>query len=195
MNTLITQQSEFGEFPVDIYSKLSNESRILFIDKFIDDELATDIVATLLLKDSENNEDKITLFLNSEGADIRSAFMIYDMMCLIDSPIETVCIGSVMNEVVMILTAGTPGMRYATKNSVISPSQLFYDRNQFSNLDDAKILLEQFKNDNKRMMTIIAECTGKTLTQVITDFERKQFMTANNALKYKLIDKVIGGTK
>jgi len=190
LNTIVTEATEHGEMPIDIYQKLSND-RILFICDVIDDKLATDIVATLLLKDLEDSEKKITLFINSEGGDIRNVLMIYDMMCLIQAPIETVCIGAAMDEAAIILLAGTQGMRLATPNSIISISQLVHDWTSYSDLTDAKKILDRSMQDNKKMMDIIAKSVGKTLKQVIEDFNRRVFMNCNQAVKYGLIDKVV----
>ena len=82
MNTLVLEQTEHGEVPVDVYQKLSSD-RILFLANYLDDDLASDIVATLLLKDHEDSEKKITLFINSPGGDIRNVLMIYDVMEMI----------------------------------------------------------------------------------------------------------------
>ena len=180
--------------PLDVYQKLAND-RILFICNSITDELATDIVATLLLKDAEDCESKITLFINSEGGDIRNALMIYDTMSMIEAPIETVCIGSAMDEAAIILAGGSPGLRFATKNSVIAVSQLVHDWYSHSNLTDAKKILDQSMTDNKRMMEIIAKACGKPVKQVTEDFERRVFFNANQAVKYGIIDKVITPNK
>jgi ATP-dependent Clp protease, protease subunit len=190
LNTIVTEMTDHGEIPIDIYQKLSND-RILFICDEIDDKLATDIVATLLLKDSESPEEKITLFINSGGGDIRNVLMIYDMMCLVEAPIETVCIGAAMDEVALILAAGTPGMRFATKNSVISINQLTHDWVNYSDLTDAKKVLDQFLSDNKKMMEILAKSCDKTYKQVMEDFNRRAFMNCNQAVRYGLIDKVV----
>lgn len=190
LNTLVLESTEQGDIPVDVYQKLAND-RILFICNNITDELATDIVATLLLKDAEDPETKITLFVNSDGGDIRNALMIYDIMSTIEAPIETVCIGSAMDEAAIILAGGTPGLRFATRNSVIAVSQLVHDWYTHSNLTDAKKILDQSLIDNKRMMDIIAKSCKKTLKQVMSDFERRVFMNSNQAVKYGLIDKVI----
>ena len=194
MNTLVLESTEHGDLPLDVYQKLAND-RILFICNQITDELATDIVATLLLKDSENSEDKITIFINSDGGDIRNALMIYDIMSMLDSPIETVCIGSAIDEAAIILAGGTPGHRLATKNSVIAISQLVHDWYTHSNVTDAKKILDQSLSDNKRMMEIIAKSCGKTIKQVSEDFERKVFLNSNQAVRYGLIDKVISPKK
>lgn len=190
MNTIVTETTEHGEMPVDVYQKLSND-RILFICDYINDNLATDITATLLLKDSEDSEKKITLFINSSGGDIRNALMICDMMNMVEAPIETVCIGAAMDEAAIILASGTNGMRFATKNSVISASQLSHDWITRANLTDAKKYLDLAKADNKRMMEILSKTSGKSLKQVCEDFERKVFMTAPQAVKYGLVDKVV----
>lgn len=194
MNTLVIENTENGDIAIDVYQKLAND-RILFLCNQITDNLATDIVATLLLKDAEDCSKKITLFINSDGGDIRNALMIYDIMSMIESPIETVCIGSAMDEAAIILAGGTPGMRFATKNSVISAGQLVHDWYSNSNLTDAKKILDQSMSDNKRMMEIFSKSCNKPLKQVMEDFERTVFMNANQAVKYGLIDKVISISK
>ncbi len=197
MNTIIIEETEHGEYPVDIYTKLSRD-RIIFLYDFIDDHLATDVVATLLLKDSEFNEggteedNKISIFINAEGGDIRNVFMIYDVIKMLQSPIETVCVGSAMDEVALILAAGTPGRRFATQNAAIVPSQLFADRSFRANLSDAKGIMDRFARDNKDYMTALAKCTNKPVKQVMADFERKKYMTAKQAVSYGLIDGVVG---
>lgn len=194
MNTAVIESTENGDVLIDIYQKLSND-RILFICNDINDKLATDIVATLLLKDIEDSEKKITLFINSEGGDIRNVLMIYDMMNIIKSPIETVCIGSAMDEAVLLLSSGTPGMRFATKNAAIAPSQLINEWMNHADLTDAKKMLEHVMEDNKRMMEIFSKTTGKPAKQIAADFERRTFMTAAQAVKYNLIDKVVNVSK
>lgn len=190
MNTIVLESTEHGDIPVDVYQKLAND-RILFICDDISDTIATDVAATLLLKDSEDPGKKVTLFINSQGGDIRNALMICDIMNMIESPIETVCIGAAMDEAAIILSSGTPGMRFATKNSVISASQLVHEWMARANLTDAKKYLELASGDNKKMMEILAKTTGKSLKQVMSDFDRRVFMSAPQAAKYKLIDKVI----
>jgi ATP-dependent Clp protease protease subunit len=187
----VTESTEQGEVAVDVYQKLSDD-RILFISDFVDDRLATDITANLLLKDSEDQNEKITLFINSGGGDIRNVFMIYDMMKMIHAPIETVCIGAAIDEAIILLSAGTKGMRYSTRNSVICVGPLESDHTSYSDLTNAKLSLNQSLDDNKRMMEAIAKATGKKLKEVMSDFQRKVFMNASQAVKYNLIDKIVG---
>lgn len=194
MNTIITETTEQGEMPVDVYQKLAS-NRILFINSIIDDKLATDVIATLLVLDSENTENKISLFLNTQGGDIRNVLMICDTMQMIESPIETICIGNATEESLIILCSGTPGLRTATKNSVISVGPLVNEHFSVGNLTDAKKILELHNSDNKSMMEIIARCTHKSYKQVVEDFVSKVFMTPKQAVQYGLIDRIAGSNK
>ena len=190
MNTIVTETTEQGEIVLDVYQKLSND-RILFVSGSIDDEMAADISATLLLKDSEDSDSKITMFINSTGGDIRNALAIYDMMSIIEAPIETVCIGSAMKEAVILLVAGTLGMRYATKHSIICAGQLINNYLQHSDITDAQTLLTHSLNDNKKMMGIIAKQTNIPLNQAMSEYERLVFMDSKQALKRGFIDKIV----
>lgn len=194
MNTLVLEQTEHGEVPMDVYQKLAND-RILFITDYIDDDTATDLIATLLLKDNEDEEKKITLFINSPGGDIRNVFMIYDVMQMVHAPIETWCIGAASDEAALLLAGGTKGMRMATKNSVISVNQLVNNWHMHTNMTDAKNLMEQFKTDNDRLLDILFKATGKTVKQLREDFDRRMYFTASKAMKYGLIDKVVSPNK
>jgi len=184
------EESEFGDVVVDIYQKLADD-RILFISDFINTKVATDIVATLLLKDAEDSKVKITIFINSDGGDIRSILSIYDVMQIIKAPIETICVGAAMDEAAIILAAGTPGMRSATKNSLISINQLVHGWTNHSDLINAKKALDQGLFDNKKMMEILAKHTGKKIKQIRSDFNRRVFMSSQKAVKYGLIDRIV----
>lgn len=190
LNTLVLEQTEHGEMPVDVYQKLASD-RLLFLTEYLDDQLASDIVATLFLKDHEDPEKKITLFINSHGGDIRNAFMIYDVMTMVQAPIETVCIGAAMDEAVVLLAGGTPGMRLATPHAIISATQLVHSFHMHTDLPGAQALFEQEKLDNQRLMDILSKTTKKTLTQVKKDFDRRVFFNAKSAMKYGFIDKIV----
>lgn len=177
--------------PIDVFQKLSDD-RILFITDFIDDRVSSDIAATLLLKDAEDEESKITLFLNTEGGDIRSVFTIYDMMKIVACPIETICVGAAMNEAVLLLAAGTPSMRFATQNSVISVSPLTQDEHYRANLEDAGSILKRIQKDNKNFMSALAKSMDKKVSDVSSQFAKKTFMTAKQAKAAGLIDQIVG---
>lgn len=192
MNTIITEKTEDGhELSYDIFSKLIH-SRILFLHDFITDEIATDIVATLLYLDHENDQDKISIYLNSGGGDIESVFMIYDMMKMIKSPIETLCTGAALGESALILAAGTKGMRYATKSALICLNQLNYSYSKHSDMINAEITLQQAKKQNKKFLTALHDCIGKTVKELSYDTERDLYLTPTAAKKYGIIDSIIG---
>jgi ATP-dependent Clp protease, protease subunit len=194
LNTLVLEQTENGEVPMDVYQKLAQD-RILFITDYISDEVATDLIATLLLKDHEDPDREITLFINSSGGDIRNTFMIYDVMSMISAPIKTVCMGAAMDESALLLIGGAKGKRLATKNAIISVSQLSGQWNMHTNVTDAKNLMDQFKIDNDRLLEILSKSVGKPIKQLREDFDRRAFFTASKALKYGLIDKIIAPSK
>lgn len=194
MNTLVLEQTEHGDIPVDVYQKLSSD-RILFLTESLDDQLASDIVATLLLKDNEDPDEKITLFINCHGGDIRNAFMIYDVMTMIKAPIETICVGTAMDEAVVLLAGGTKGMRFATPHAIIAATQLVAGWHMHTDLPGAQAVFEQEKQDNQRLMEILSKTTGKSLAQVKKDFDRRVFFNAKNALKYGFIDKIVSFNK
>ncbi len=190
MNTIISESDGINDIPIDVYQKLAND-RILFIYDTITDRAATNIVATLLLKDQEDSSKKITLFINSAGGSIRNALMIYDMMNLIESPIETICVGEASDEAIIILSSGTQGHRFATKNSIISISQLYHQSVMPSDMSSAKKHLDLSIEDNRRMMNIIMKTTNKDIKQIMNDTDRRLFMNSRQAVKYNIIDKVI----
>lgn len=194
MNTVITEKTENGEVSYDVFTKLV-ESRILFLYDYINDEVASDIVATLLYLDHQNDKEKISLYINSEGGAIESVFMIYDVMKMIKSPIETFCIGSAFGEASLILAAGTKGMRYATKSSVIRINQLAHSYSKYSDISNAEILLELSKKENSKFLTALSECTGKSLKTITKNTERELYMSPEVAQKFKIIDSIIGAPK
>lgn len=191
MNTLITETTERGEVPIDIYAKLA-DNRILFVSDYVDDKLASDITATLLLKDAEDPDAEISLFINSEGGDIRSVFMIYDMLQLLQCDIKTVCTGSAMNETALLLVAGSPGKRFATQNAAIALSQLVQEKYYRANLADAKSIVGRIDRDNKNFMKAIAKKTGQKVADVISKFDRQVFLSPKEAKAYGIIDEIIG---
>ena len=190
MNTKIVETSEDQVISYDVFDKLAN-NRILFLHDFIDDKMAADITAALLFLDLVE-ESKITFYLNAEGGDIRSVFMIYDFMGLIVSPIEVICTGSAIHEPILILAAGTKGLRKATKNSILCVNQLSALEASYSDLTNAKILHEQIKKENKKYIETLAKCINKPYKNIVHLFDRQLFLTPQEAKKLGLIDVIIG---
>ena len=193
MNILVNEEDQdSGEInTIDVFSRLAND-RILMLGD-LDDSEVSEMVAVLLLRDLENSIDKISLFINSEVISVRAAFTFLDMMSLCEAPIETIVQGHCFGgEATAILASGTKGMRYATPNAVIAPCQIIDDKMFQSDIHDAKSILTRLQQDNKSLMGIIAKATGKKVKDVMKDFEKQEYMSAKDALKYGLIDKVIG---
>lgn len=193
MNTIITEKTPNGDISYDVFAKLTND-RIIFLSDYIDDEVATNIVATLLYLDGVNS-DQISLYINSEGGDIRAVFMIYDVLQMLRAPIRTVCLGSATLASVLILAAGTKGLRAATKSSIICVGQLANDGLTFGDLPSIKISFEQMKKDNKKLIDALAKHTGKKTSIVARDCERKVFMNPTQAKRYGIIDKILEWNK
>lgn len=192
MNTIVIENTDQGDVAVDVFQKLAS-SRVLFVSGDITDDLAADISATLLVLEAEDPTQEITMFINSRGGDIRNALGIYDIMCKIKSPIKTVCLGSAMKEAVILLTAGAPGKRYASKHAILCVGQLENGWAQHSDLTDAESLLKHSLDDNKRMMTIFAQTTGKSMKDVNDDLQRVVFMDSQQAKRYGFVDKICQG--
>lgn len=191
MNTIIIEKTPNGEVHSDIFSKLA-ENRILFLYGYINDEMAADIVAALLYLDSENDEEKISIHLNSSGGDISSILMIYDTIKMINSPVETFCIGSAFGESALILSAGSKGMRYATKNSFIMINQVAHNYSRYTDMMNAKIMLEKSKKDNIKYLSALQDCTGVSIKKLKKDTEKEFYMSPDFAKKYGIIDVIIG---
>jgi ATP-dependent Clp protease protease subunit len=194
LNTIISERDAEGhEVSYDIFSKLM-ENRVLFITGYISDETASDIVATMLYLDCVEKR-KISLYINSEGGDIRNIFMIYDMMKLLSSPIETVCIGSAECESALLLAAGTKGMRFATKNSVICLNQLLSNSPSQADMTIAETLLKENKNNNNKFVKELSKNIKKSVKILKKDIEREKYFTSIAAKKYGIIDDIVGSIK
>lgn len=177
------------EVPFDVYSRLI-QNRIIFINDIVSDKNAADIMAILIHLDSVE-ESKITVFINSEGGDLRNIFMIYDTMRLLKSPIETFCAGSVMRESVLLLAAGTKGMRFISKNSDVNVSQITHTGVLFSDLTNAKISHDKNQKDNLAFMQELATCMGTTRDKLMKQTERQLFLNPAEAVKLGVADKVV----
>lgn len=188
MNTVIVEPDDDKGLS-DIYQKLASD-RILFISDEITDELATEICASLIVKNKEDDSKPITLFFNTDGGNIRNVFMIYDVMQLISCPIETICLGEVSAEAVLLLAAGTPGMRKSLPNSIIMPSQLDQDHMIYGSMADMRSAVNLLSIDNQRLMTALAKHTGKKAAKLAKELVEPLFLSAQEALTFGIIDKV-----
>lgn len=184
----VIEASSRGERSFDIFSRLLRE-RIVFLGSEINDDVANSIVAQLLLLDSENNEKDIMLYINSPGGVITAGMAIYDTMNLIKSDVATICLGDAASMGAFLLCSGAKGKRMALPNSRIMIHQpLGWAQGQATDIEiEAKEIL-RMKN---MLIEIIAQNSGQPFDKVKEDCERDHFLSAQEALEYGLIDKVV----
>ena len=185
---VVIEQSSRGERSFDIFSRLLRE-RIIFLGTQIDDMVANLVVAQLLLLDSENPEKDIMLYINSPGGVITAGMAIYDTMNLIKSDVSTICLGEAASMGAFLLSAGTKGKRMALPSARIMIHQpLGGAQGQATDIEiEAKEILRM-----KDMLNgILAENSGQTIAKVKKDTERDNYLSAQQAMEYGLIDKVL----
>ena len=187
----VIEASSRGERSFDIFSRLLRE-RIIFLGDEIDDELANSIVAQMLLLDSENPEKDIMLYINSPGGVITAGMAIYDTMQLIKADVQTICIGEAASMGAFLLCSGTKGKRMALPSARIMIHQpLGGAQGQATDIElEAKEILRM----KKMLTTIIAENSGQKVEKVVEDCERDHYLSAQEAMEYGLIDKVLMST-
>ena len=187
----VIEASSRGERSFDIFSRLLRE-RIIFLGDEIDDELANSIVAQMLLLDSENPEKDIMLYINSPGGVITAGMAIYDTMQLIKADVQTICIGEAASMGAFLLCSGTKGKRMALPSARIMIQQpLGGAQGQATDIElEAKEILRM----KKMLTTIIAENSGQKVEKVVEDCERDHYLSAQEAMEYGLIDKVLMST-
>ena len=185
---VVVEQTNRGERSYDIYSRLLND-RIIFLSDEINDVTASLTVAQLLFLESQDPDKDISLYINSPGGVITSGMAIYDTMNYIKCDVSTICIGMAASMGSFLLAAGTKGKRFALPNSEIMIHQpLGGTQGQAT---DMKIHVERMLKIKDRQNQILAENTGKPLEVIQNDTERDNFMSAEEACSYGLIDKVI----
>ena len=184
----VIEASSRGEKAFDIFSRLLRE-RIIFVGEAIDDEMANSIIAQLLLLDSENPEKDIMMYINSPGGVITAGMAIYDTMNHIRCDVSTICIGMAASMGAFLLSGGTKGKRMALPNSTIMIHQpLGGARGQATDIEiEAKEILRMKSMLNE----LLSQHTGQPLDVIKKDTERDNYLSAQKAMEYGLIDKVI----
>ena len=188
MIPMVIETSGRGERAYDIYSRLLKE-RVIFLVGPINDQMANLVVAQLLFLESENPEKDIHLYINSPGGSISSGMAIYDTMQFIKPDVSTLCIGMAASMGAFLLQAGAKDKRFALPNSTVMIHQpLGGFQGQATDIEiHAKYILSL----RERLYTLMAQHTGKTIEEIARDSERDNFLTANEALDYGLIDQVL----
>ena len=190
MNTIpvVVEQTGNGERSYDIYSRLLKD-RIIFIDQQVDEHLASIVVAQLLFLEAEDPEKDINIYINSPGGMVTAGLAILDTMNYVNPDISTICVGLAASMGAVLLSAGTKGKRYALPNAEIMIHQpLGGAQGQAS---DIKIQADWMMKTKERLNHILAENTGKDLSIIEQDTDRDNFMYADEAVEYGLIDRVL----
>ena len=184
---MVVEQTARGERSYDIYSRLLKE-RIIFVVGPIDDNVANLVVAQMLFLESENADKDVQLYINSPGGSVTAGLAIYDTMQFINSEVSTMCIGQAASMGAFLLAGGAKGKRYCLPNSRVMIHQP--SGGSQGQASDIEIQAKEILFLRERMNAIMAHHTGKTAEQLAKDTERDNFMTANDALDYGLIDKI-----
>lgn len=184
----VLEKSQFGERAYDIYSRLLKD-RVIFIGGPIDDDVANLIIAQILFLESEDQKEDIRLYINSPGGAVTAAMAIYDTMQHVKPDIETICVGQAASAAAVLLSAGKKGKRLALPNSRIMIHQPMGGAE--GQASDIAIQAKEILRVKESLNEILAKHTGKTKAQIEQDSERDRFMSAAEALKYGIIDKVV----
>ncbi|MDK4591015.1 ATP-dependent Clp endopeptidase proteolytic subunit ClpP, partial [Kingella kingae] len=192
-NTLIPtviEQSGRGERAFDIYSRLLKE-RIIFLVGPVNDQTANLVVAQMLFLESENPDKDIYFYINSPGGSVTAGMSIYDTMKFIKPDVQTLCLGQAASMGAFLLSAGTKGKRFALPNSRVMIHQPLISGGLGGQASDIEIHARELLKLKEKLNQMLAEHTGKTLAEVERDTDRDNFMSAQEAMEYGLIDKVI----
>jgi ATP-dependent Clp protease protease subunit len=184
----VIEKSGREERAMDIYSRLLKD-RIIFLGSGVNDEVANSIVAQLLFLQSEDPKTDIHLYINSPGGSVSAGLAIYDTMQFVACDVATYCIGQAASMGAVLLTAGTRGKRHALPNSRIMIHQPLAGME--GTAEEIMIHAKEFKKVKQKLNNILLKHTGHPLEKIEQDTDRDRFMSAEEALDYKLIDRVI----
>ena len=184
----VIEQTSRGERSYDIYSRLLKE-RIIFLGEEVTDASASVIIAQLLFLEGEDPEKDIHLYINSPGGSVSAGLAIYDTMQYIKCDVSTICIGMAASMGSFLLSGGKKGKRYALPNAEIMIHQPLGGAQ--GQATEIKIAAEHILKTRQKLNTILAENTGQSLEKIQADTERDNFMSAQEAKEYGLVDEVI----
>ncbi|CAN7500104.1 MAG: ATP-dependent Clp endopeptidase proteolytic subunit ClpP [Pseudomonadota bacterium] len=185
---MVVEQSGRGERSYDIYSRLLKE-RVIFMVGPVNDQMANLIVAQLLFLESENPDKDISLYINSPGGSVSAGLAIFDTMQFIKPDVSTLCTGMAASMGAFLLAAGAKGKRFSLPNSRIMIHQPSGGSQGMAS--DIEIQAKEILYLRHRLNSIMAERTGQTVEQIAKDTDRDRFMSAEEAVEYGLIDKML----
>jgi ATP-dependent Clp protease protease subunit len=185
---MVVEQTSRGERAFDIYSRLLNE-RIIFLGTPVTEDIANLIVAQLIHLESEDPDKDISMYINSPGGSVYAGLAIYDTMQYIKPDVQTICVGIAMSMGALLLGGGAAGKRMATPNSKILIHQV--SGGFQGQATDIEIHAKEIIDIRRRLDEIIAKHTGQDIERVKRDTERDYFMSAEEAVEYNIVDRVI----
>lgn len=188
----VVEQTSRGERSYDIYSRLLKD-RIIFLGEEVTDVSANIVVAQLLFLEAEDPGKDIQLYINSPGGSVTAGMAIYDTMNYIKSDVSTICIGMAASMGAFLLSGGTKGKRFALPNAEIMIHQPSGGSRGMAS--DMKIVADQILKTKQKLNEILAKNTGKPIDVIERDTDRDNYMTAQEALEYGLIDSIIENRK
>lgn len=187
----VIEQTSRGERSYDIFSRLLSD-RIVFLGEEVSDASASSMIAQMLFLEAQDPEKDIQLYINSPGGSVSAGFAIYDTMQYIKCDVSTICIGLAASFGAFLLAGGAKGKRMALPNAEIMIHQPAIHGNGIKGqATDIKITSDHIQKSKKRLNTILAENTGKSIDEIAVATERDNYMTAEEAMNFGLIDKII----
>ena len=185
---IVVEQTNRGERSYDIYSRLLNDRIVMLTDE-VNDTTSSLVVAQLIYLESQDPDKDVQFYINSPGGSVTAGMAIYDTMQYIKCDVSTICIGMAASMGAFLLSSGAKGKRFALPHSEIMIHQPVGGMR--GQVTDLQIHAERFQRTKQRLNEIIAEITGKPIDIVEQDTDRDNFMTAQQAVEYGLIDKII----
>ncbi len=184
----VIEQTSYGERSYDIFSRLLKD-RIIFLGEEVNDASASIVVSQLLFLEAENPDKDIHLYINSPGGSVTAGFAIYDTMKYIKCNVSTICVGLAASFGAFLLAGGTKGKRFALPNAEVMIHQP--SGGAKGQVTDIKIMADYLQKNKERLNRILAENTGRSIEQIAQDTDRDNFMSAEEAKAYGIIDEVI----
>ena len=186
----VIEQTGRGERSYDIFSRLLKD-RIIFLSEDVNPTTASLVIAQMLFLESEDPDKEISFYINSPGGSITDGMAIVDTMNYIKCPVSTICVGLAASMGSVLLTCGAKGRRFATPNSEILIHQPLISGGLAGQTTEIKIHADHMVKTREKLNKLLSEKTGQSLEQIEKDTERDHYMTAEEALKYGLIDEII----
>lgn len=184
----VIEKTALGERAYDIYSRLLKE-RIIFLGAPVDDQMANTIIAQLLFLESQDSKKDVRLYINSPGGSVSAGMAIYDTMQYIKPAVSTICVGLAASMAATLLASGAKGKRMALPNSEVMIHQVMGGAQ--GQAVDIKIQSEHILRIKERVDRILAKHTGQTLKKIEKDTDRDNYMNADEALKYGIVDHIV----